>query len=44
VSLFNPFSNMEIGDSVNAEKLLSIAPQLTIAVGLATRKLEAWQR
>ncbi|MFT5996629.1 MAG: type IV pilus assembly protein PilM, partial [Glaciecola sp.] len=44
VSLFNPFSGMEIGDKIDAEKLLSIAPQLTIAVGLATRKLESWQR
>jgi len=44
VSKFNPFSRMEISDKVNAEKLLSIAPQLTIAVGLATRKLESWQR
>ncbi|MFT6269339.1 MAG: type IV pilus assembly protein PilM [Alphaproteobacteria bacterium] len=44
VSFFNPFSGMEISDKINAEKLLSIAPQLTIAVGLATRKLESWQK
>jgi type IV pilus assembly protein PilM len=44
VLLFNPFSSMEISDKLDAEKLLSIAPQLTIAVGLATRKLESWQR
>lgn len=44
VALFNPFSNMEISDKINAEHLLSIAPQLTIAVGLATRKVESWQR
>jgi type IV pilus assembly protein PilM len=44
VSLFNPFADMEISDKLNSERLLSIAPQLTIAVGLATRKLESWQR
>lgn len=44
VALFNPFAGMEISDKLNAEKLNSIAPQLTIAVGLATRKLESWQR
>lgn len=44
VELFNPFSEMDIHDKIDSEKLLSIAPQLTIAVGLATRKLEAWQR
>ncbi|GAB56931.1 type IV pilus assembly protein PilM [Glaciecola punicea ACAM 611] len=41
---FNPFSGMEISSNINAEKLLSIAPQMTIALGLATRKLESWQR
>lgn len=44
VELFDPFKNMTISDKVNAEKLMTIAPQMTIAVGLATRKLEAWQR
>jgi type IV pilus assembly protein PilM len=44
VKLFNPFIGMAISDKINAEKLQSIAPQLTIAVGLATRKLESWQR
>ncbi len=44
VELFDPFKNMTISDKVNAEKLMKIAPQMTIAVGLATRKLEAWQR
>lgn len=41
---FNPFANMSMSDKIDAEKLLSIAPQFTIAVGLATRKLESWQR
>lgn len=44
VELFNPFASMEIGDKVDSEKLFSIAPQLTIAVGLAARELEAWQK
>jgi type IV pilus assembly protein PilM len=44
VSLFNPFAGMEVSSKLNAEKLHSIAPQLTIAVGLATRKLESWQK
>ncbi len=44
VDVFNPFSSMQISDKVNTEKLDLIAPQLTIAVGLATRKLESWQR
>ncbi len=44
VSLFNPFANMQFHDKINTEHLLSIAPQLTIAVGLAMRKLAAWQR
>ena len=44
VAIFNPFAGMQISDKINAEKLHSIAPQLTIAVGLATRKLASWQR
>lgn len=44
VILFNALSDMQVSDGINSEKLLSIAPQLSIAVGLATRKLEAWQK
>ncbi|WP_371193601.1 type IV pilus assembly protein PilM [Glaciecola sp. SC05] len=44
VSLFNPFSSMEVDGKVNKDKLLSIAPQLTLAAGLATRSLSAWQK
>lgn len=44
VSLFNPFKNMKVSDKLDAERLYSLAPQLTIAVGLATRELEAWQK
>ena len=44
VEIFNPMANMHISDKLNAEQLLGIAPQLTIAVGLATRELESWQR
>jgi type IV pilus assembly protein PilM len=44
VTLFNPFETMEVDPKVNHEKLLSLAPQLTIAAGLATRRLSAWQK
>ncbi|MDT0595526.1 type IV pilus assembly protein PilM [Glaciecola petra] len=44
VSLFNPFKKMKLSDKLDAERLYSLAPQLTIAVGLATRELEAWQK
>ncbi len=44
VEVFNPFEQMEISEKVNVEKLTAIAPQLTIAVGLATRKLASWQK
>ena len=40
----NPFAGMKISDKIDLEKLKSIAPQFTIAVGLAIRKLESWQR
>jgi len=44
VSLFNPFESMQFDTKVNSEKLQSIAPQLTLATGLATRSLSAWQK
>lgn len=44
VTLFNPFTAMEFDAKVNKDKLLSIAPQLTLAAGLATRSLSAWQK
>lgn len=44
VTLFNPFEKMDVDAKVNHEKLLSLAPQLTIAAGLATRRLSAWQK
>lgn len=44
VSLFNPFANMQIDTKVNREKLLNIAPQLTLAAGLATRSVSEWQK
>lgn len=44
VTLFNPFTSMELDDKINPQELFTLAPQLAIAVGLATRKLEAWQR
>jgi len=37
VKMFNPFSAMELDKSIDAEKLLKIAPQLLLASGLASR-------
>lgn len=36
VDLFNPFENMQLAKSINQERLDAIAPQLSIAVGLAS--------
>jgi type IV pilus assembly protein PilM len=44
VKLFNPFQGMSFDDKVNKEKLMTMAPQLSIAAGLATRSLSAWQK
>ncbi|MFC4700942.1 type IV pilus assembly protein PilM [Glaciecola siphonariae] len=44
VRRFNAFEKMEFDSRVNKEKLLSVAPQLTIATGLATRSLHAWRK
>nr|WP_136251430.1 type IV pilus assembly protein PilM [Ningiella ruwaisensis] len=44
VSVFNPFEQMTFDSKVNQEKLLGVAPQLTIATGLATRSQQAWQK
>jgi type IV pilus assembly protein PilM len=44
VALFSPFQEMDYSSGVNKEKLLTMAPQLTIAAGLATRSLSAWQK
>jgi type IV pilus assembly protein PilM len=42
VEAFNPFSNLTIADSVDAEKLNKYAPQLAIAMGLASRSYSQW--
>ncbi|WP_395340100.1 type IV pilus biogenesis protein PilM [Ningiella sp. W23] len=44
VTLFNPFADMSVDSKVNQEKLMTIAPQLSIAAGLATRSLSEWQK
>jgi type IV pilus assembly protein PilM len=44
VVMFDPFKGMTFDDKLNKEKLIAMAPQLTIAAGLATRSLSAWQK
>lgn len=44
VSLFDPVSGMIFAEDVNSERLSLMSPQMAIAIGLATRKLEAWQK
>lgn len=38
----NPFNSMEIGKTINADKLAKIAPQLMVATGLALRSFTPW--
>ncbi|WP_114327162.1 pilus assembly protein PilM [Candidatus Colwellia aromaticivorans] len=38
----NPFNNMEIGKSINADELAKIAPQFMLATGLALRSFTPW--
>ena len=44
VTLFNPFEHIDIDQNIKSEALTKIAPQLTIAAGLATRRLSQWQK
>jgi len=44
VRLFNPFERVSWHEDINEEKLDQLGPQLAIAFGLATRKLESWQK
>lgn len=44
VTIFNPFDSMQFDSKLNQEKLKGIAPQLTLAAGLATRSLSEWQK
>ncbi|MGB3725067.1 MAG: type IV pilus assembly protein PilM [Glaciecola sp.] len=44
VKCFNPVAKMTVDEAVNQDRLLEIGPQLAIAVGLAKRKREAWQK
>ena len=38
----NPFNNMEIAKTINADELVKIAPQLMVATGLALRSFTPW--
>lgn len=42
VKVFDPFENMEISEKAEQKGLRDIAPQLAIAVGLASRSFEPW--
>ncbi|MGQ8365975.1 type IV pilus assembly protein PilM [Glaciecola sp. 1036] len=44
VDIFNPFNGMAIDPKVDTAALDLIAPQLSIATGLATRRLSQWQK
>jgi type IV pilus assembly protein PilM len=38
----NPFNDMTIGSSINEDELVKVAPQLTVATGLALRSFAPW--
>ena len=38
----NPFYNMTLAESINNEELIKVAPQLTVATGLALRSFTPW--
>jgi type IV pilus assembly protein PilM len=38
----NPFNEMSLADSINKEELAKVAPQLTVATGLALRSFTPW--
>ena len=38
----NPFNEMTLSDSINKEELVKVAPQLTVATGLALRSFSPW--
>lgn len=42
IEVFNPFNKMQFGKRVDVEKITKIAPQLAIAVGLASRGFSQW--
>ncbi|WP_100642819.1 type IV pilus assembly protein PilM [Alteromonas facilis] len=42
VEIFNPFSNMQFAKNIDVEKAMMIAPQMTIAAGLASRSFNPW--
>ncbi len=42
VDVFNPFANMQLSSKIDPAALESLAPQLTIAAGLASRSFNTW--
>ena len=38
----NPFHDMTLAESINKEELVKVAPQLTVATGLALRSFTPW--
>lgn len=42
VDVFNPFANMKVNSKIDQAALETIAPQLTIAAGLASRSFNTW--
>tara|TARA_R110001583_G_scaffold43107_2_gene137041 strand:+ start:1893 stop:2972 length:1080 start_codon:yes stop_codon:yes gene_type:complete len=38
----NPFNDMTLAESINKEELTKVAPQLTVATGLALRSFSSW--
>jgi type IV pilus assembly protein PilM len=38
----NPFNKMTLAESINKEELMKVAPQLTVATGLALRSFTPW--
>ena len=44
VDVFNPFANMTINSDIDAARLANLAPQLSIAAGLASRSFYPWHR
>lgn len=42
IELFNPFLGMQVNPKVDLQQLTSLAPQLVIAAGLASRSFSQW--
>ncbi len=42
VDIFNPFTQIKLGDKVNEEQVNQLAPMMVIAAGLASRGFSSW--